>query len=125
MLPHSLYRAVRVLFSPMGSQAAGNSFSGCTPETLSCKLLILGRDIGWGCSCATSWCYLFLSFDLFVVTLTFKILSRLYLGNCKVQEVDISQGHWFEVVGLQHHVTVFGLTVSSSLDCVNPSSHGV
>ena len=29
-----------------------------------------------------------LTFDLAVVTLTYKILSRLYLGNRKVEEVD-------------------------------------
>ena len=40
-----------------------------------------------GCSCATSWCDLDLTFDLAVVTLTYKILSGLYLGNRKVQEV--------------------------------------
>ena len=37
-----------------------------------------------GCRCATSWCDLDLTFDLFVVTLTYKILSGLYRGNCKV-----------------------------------------
>ena len=37
-----------------------------------------------GCSCALSWCDLDLTFDLGVVTLTYKILSRLYLGNRKV-----------------------------------------
>ena len=35
-----------------------------------------------------SWCDLDLTFDLAVVTLTYKILSGLYLGNCKVEEVD-------------------------------------
>ena len=34
-----------------------------------------------GCRCATSWCDLDLTFDLAVVTLTYKILSGLYLGN--------------------------------------------
>ena len=38
--------------------------------------------------CAMSWCDLDLTFDLAVVTSTFKILSRLYLGNRKVYEVD-------------------------------------
>ena len=36
------------------------------------------------CRCATSWSDLDLTFDLAVVTLTFKILSGLYLGNRKV-----------------------------------------
>ena len=41
-----------------------------------------------GCRCAMSWCDLDLTFDLAVVTLTYKILSGLYLGNRKVEEVD-------------------------------------
>ena len=34
-----------------------------------------------------SWCGLDLTFDLAVVTLIYKILSGLYLINCKVWEV--------------------------------------
>ena len=34
------------------------------------------------------WCDLDLTFDPAVVTLTYKILSGLYLGNGKVWEVD-------------------------------------
>ena len=37
-----------------------------------------------GCRCAMSWCDLGLTFDLAVVTLTYKILCGLYLGNRKV-----------------------------------------
>ena len=37
-----------------------------------------------GCRCAMSWSDLDLTFDLALVTLTYKILSGLYLGNCKV-----------------------------------------
>ena len=37
-----------------------------------------------GCRCATSWFDLNLTFDLAVVTLSLKILSGLYPGNCKV-----------------------------------------
>ena len=51
-------------------------------------MLEVGRDIGWGCRCETSWCDLDLTFDLAIVTLTFKILSRLYLGNGRVYQVD-------------------------------------
>ena len=43
------------------------------------------------CMCATSWCDLDLTFDLAVVTsltLTYKILSGLYLENRKVEDVD-------------------------------------
>ena len=36
------------------------------------------------CRCATSWSDRDLTFDLAVVTLSLKILSGLYLGNCKV-----------------------------------------
>ena len=53
-------------------------------ETVRCRKFILGRDIGWGCRCATSWSDLDLTFDLAVVTLSLKILSGLYLGNHKV-----------------------------------------
>ena len=48
-----------------------------------------------------SWCDRDLTFDLAIMTLTYKILSRLYLGNCKVQEVDTWKGHWLGVVGVQ------------------------
>ena len=34
-----------------------------------------------GCRCPMSWCDLDFTFDLAVVTLTYKILSGLYLGN--------------------------------------------
>ena len=39
----------------------------------------------WGHIFATSWCDLDLTFDLVLVTMTIKMLSRLYLGNCDVQ----------------------------------------
>ena len=57
---------------------------GYISETIRCRKLILGRDIG----CAISWCDLGLIFDLAVVTLTYKILSGLYLRNRKAWEVD-------------------------------------
>ena len=57
---------------------------GCISETVRCRKFILGRDIGWGCRCSTSWCDLVLAFDLATVTLSLKILSGLYLGNHKV-----------------------------------------
>ena len=37
-----------------------------------------------GCRCAMSWCDLDLTFDLAVVTLTYKMLSGLCLRNRKV-----------------------------------------
>ena len=36
------------------------------------------------CRCAMSWCDLNLTFVLAVLTLSLKILSGLYLGNCNV-----------------------------------------
>ena len=61
-------RAVRVLFSPMVSGWAGGWWEkvcpGCISETVRCRKLILGRDIGLGCRCAASWCDLDLTCDL-------------------------------------------------------------
>ena len=68
----------------VGGQAAGKVWPGCISETVKCRKLILGRDIGWGYRCATSWCNLDWTFDLAVVTLSLKILSGLYLENHKV-----------------------------------------
>ena len=56
-----------------------------------------------GCRCATSWSDLDLTLDLAVVTLTYKILSGLYLGNRKVWEVGTWKGHWLGGVGVQRH----------------------
>ena len=69
-----------------------------------CRKLILHRDIAWGCRCATSWCHLDLTFDLAMVTfslkilfltldlavvpLIFKILSGLYVGIRNVYKID-------------------------------------
>ena len=54
-----------------------------------------------------SWYELDLTFNLSVVTLTYKILSGLYFGNCKVKEVDTWSGHWLGDVGVQcHNVTL-------------------
>ena len=75
------------------------SCPGYISETVRFRKLVLGR----GCSCTTSWSYLDLTFDLAVVTLTYKILSRLYLENCKVWEVDTWLGYWLGGVGVQHH----------------------
>ena len=46
---------------------------------------------------------LILTFDLAVVTLSLKILSGLYLGNCKVEAVDTWYGHWLGVVDVHRH----------------------
>ena len=44
---------------------------------------MVGTLVG-GCRCATLWCDIDLIFDLAVVTLTYNILSGLFLGNRKV-----------------------------------------
>ena len=41
-----------------------------------------------------AWCDLDLTFDLAVVTLTYKILFGLCLGFHKVQNIDTWEGHW-------------------------------
>ena len=41
-----------------------------------------------------SWCDLDLTFDLAIVTLTYKKLSGLYLDNCNMYEVDTWSEHW-------------------------------
>ena len=41
--------------------------------TTKCRGLILGSILVGGCRCKTSWYYLDLTFDLAIVTLTFKI----------------------------------------------------
>ena len=76
-------RAVWVLSGWVGGRRE-KVCPGCISETVRCRKLILGRDIGWGCRCATSWYDLDLTFDLAVVTLSLKILSGLYLINRKV-----------------------------------------
>ena len=65
-----------------GKQAAGKNLSMLylrSPELWDLDTW----DIGCGC-----WCDLDLTFDLNVVTVSLKILSELYLRNCKVHEVD-------------------------------------
>ena len=57
---------------------------GCISETVRCRKLILVGTLVMGCSFATSWSDLDLTFDLAVVTLSLTILSGLYLGNRKV-----------------------------------------
>ena len=46
------------------------------------------QDICFGCRCVISWCDLRMTSDLAVVTLTFKILLKLFLRNCEGQKVD-------------------------------------
>ena len=60
----------------------------CIIETVRCRKLLHGRDFVWECRCGTSQCDLVMTFYLAVVTYIFKILSRLYPGNCKVYGVD-------------------------------------
>ena len=62
-----------------GSQVGGGKESclGYIFEIVRRKILILGRVISWGYRCATTWFDLDFTFDLAVVTLSLKILSRL------------------------------------------------
>ena len=57
-----------------------------------------------GCMYARSWCDLDLTFDLAVMTLPFKFLSKLYLGNRKVEEVGILYGYWIRGVPVRYHM---------------------
>ena len=81
---------LQVLFSPWAfGWAVGLQEKACLSgiyETMTCRKLILGRDIGWGSGCATSWRDLDLTFDLAIVTLSLKILSGVYLRSCEVYE---------------------------------------
>ena len=53
-------------------------------ETVRCGKFLFGRDIGQEGRCSTSLCDLDLTFDLAVLTLTFKILPRLHQAiKCK------------------------------------------
>ena len=58
----------------------------CISETVRCRELV--RTFVRMCRYATSWPDPDLTFDLAAVTLSLKILSKLYLGNRKVLEVD-------------------------------------
>ena len=62
-----------------------------------------------GCKCATSWCDLDLTFDLVIVTMSFKILSGLFLGFHKVQKVDTCLGGVVVHLGVTflHYHSVF------------------
>ena len=88
-----LLMAVQVLFSPMVSGLAfrwegGRQEKACSWLYLrngEVMILILNvRDMAHGVT----------SFDLVVVTLIFKILYRLYLRICKMQEVDTWKEYW-------------------------------
>ena len=63
---------------------------------------MVGPLIRW-CRCATLWHNLDLTFDLAIVTLTYKILSGGYYGNRKVQEVDTRYRHWLWCVDVNYH----------------------
>ena len=60
---------------PDGQAGGGKSLS---------RLYLTNRKDVRMCRCATSWSDPDLTFDLAAVTLSLKILSKLYLGNCKV-----------------------------------------
>ena len=58
----------------------------CISETVRCRQLILGRNIGRGCRCALSWSDLDLTCELAGVTLTYNILSGLYLETLRCRK---------------------------------------
>ena len=68
---------------------------GCIGEISGKISYLVGTLIGG--VFATSWFDLDLTFDLAMVTLTFKILSRHYLGNCKVKKIDT---WWEDLLGV-------------------------
>ena len=76
---HGVWMCIQV-----GSRVVGKVCQGCITETVRYRKLILGWDISWECRCTTSWCDLDFTLDLAVMTLTYKILSMLFLGNSKV-----------------------------------------
>ena len=66
---------VWVLFLPMVGGWRGKVCPGCISETVRCRKVILGRDIGF---------YPDLILDFAVVTLSLKILSGRYLRKRKL-----------------------------------------
>ena len=44
-----------------------------------------------------------LTIDLAIVTLSLKILTKLYLQNRSLYEADTLAEHWLASVGVQHH----------------------
>ena len=61
-----------------------NIFPPYISETVRWRKMIIGMNTGLGCRWSTSWCGFDMPFDL-AVTLTFKVLSGLYIKTCKVQ----------------------------------------
>ena len=63
-------------------------YQGYISETIRCRQMIFGRDIGQGYKCAMSWCDLDFTFDLAYLMLFYlstlrsdTILSLLYLSH--------------------------------------------
>ena len=75
----NIIAVVTLRYNVLFGRYLGNRFSA----TVRCRKLIVGKDIDGGCRCAISWCDLDLTFDLVIVTMSFKI-SGLFLGFCKV-----------------------------------------
>ena len=86
----------------MGKRQEKNIVQTISQKTMSCRKLIT-----WlGFRCATSWCNLDMTFDLVIVTLTFKISSGLYLRKVRCRMLrpgrDIGWGcrcpiSWFDL----------------------------
>ena len=76
--PTALAGCLGIVFThgvQMGEQAAEKICPGGFSETVRCRKLILGRDIGWGVGVVWPW------FDLAIVTSSVKIFSGLYLNH--------------------------------------------
>ena len=68
----------------MGGCGYEKSCPGSFSETVTYKMLLLDRDIGWSCRYALTRCELDLTFDLAIMTFNLKILSTPNLAKHKV-----------------------------------------
>ena len=74
---------LREIYRLLLSKLLSNGNMGAYIYWFDCRIVYVR-----GCACAPSLCDLQLSFDLAIVTLTFNILSRLYLRNLLILELD-------------------------------------
>ena len=73
--------------------------------------------------CAASWCDLDLILELVVVTISFKILSGLFLGFRKVRKIDTWYSHWLGCLCVYHDMTfTLALPECVYLPCLNHNS---
>ena len=83
--PTALKRCRGIIFTHGVRMGGRKKFVGAIYQKLqSVGTRYLVGTLFRGCRCPMSCCDLDLTFNLAVVTLTYKILSRLYLGNREV-----------------------------------------